>query len=1201
MGGIAYALLTTFIHCLPVNIIWWLKFSAKIYVTVWGFYQPVVHLMKYGGKPKWWQRYGLVNDHYKPNGPIVLQVIQEDVEKVWENSLAYRYAKELNGMAAFLEHRYFGPSLPYGPKSNETQALAELTLEDVLADAKTMIEMVRNTNSQYRRSPVIVTGSGYEGFLAMALRQMYPDVFFAAIARAPPNLSLNLNPAATDKEQFLYRNAVATAWRRRSPYVANQITNAVDWVGKQVNSSDPDKLTTLQSMLGLCTKPRVDNKEDMRTLQRFFESSFILASLVENPFTDRDNSGVMEEVVNELMHMEEHPVAGYGHFLRWLDDRVLSGRPTGTDIDCMPWAGVKDWQIKDAKISRAWRTMRYIGCTYYPLCTANAKEGGIFLPQTQGCVEEQRKCFDEFEGYAIPMKQNDIWRTFKLGPEELAKSSRIILSVDKSDPVRSLLGAWPKGQLWNGCNYSRRIEYDEKALDKKLVRPHVTLISDEPASQMPAFGVASFVVWYNGDIAAFIVHDFNGPGHGTLNAIYASVAQSCKARGWEGVDLVIIGGDFQAARNAADLSVMSVPAKYRQLGDFPDFYSGARVAPYLTVFVGGNHEASSHLWELYYGGWVAKNIYYLGAANVVRFGPLRIAALSGIWKGRDYGKSHHERLPFNKDDIKTFYHVREVDVRKLLLLRSQVDIGLSHDWPRAIEKHGDSEWLFRRKPDFRQESMDGTLGSVAAQYVMDRLRPAHWFSAHLHVKFAAIKTYGDRAVEATAPIKAASPSPEANPDEIDLDMDGGDAGEPAAEEKSQVPDELRAQLPASFAPPPPAAEVAARRIPGQPVPPDITNTEVRFLALDKCLPGRHFLQLCELQPISQQQGEDRRRLQYDAEWLSICRLFHKSLTFGDRTQTPAQSMSEEEYLPLLEAERAWVEEKVVQADKLEVPENFEVTAPPHVAGDPESVDAQPEEYSNPQTAAFCELLGVENLWDGSAEERRERRERGPAPNQRAKNQFRPRAGKGGAGGGGGATSFQLRQYAEVTLGGGSLRKVVKLPEGEDENEWLAVNMVDFYNQINLLYGAITEFCSPQSCPEMKATDELNSGCRFEYLWQDSENYKRPTKMAAPAYIEQLMAWVQSNIDNESILPSKIGVPFPKSFPTLVRQIFKRMYRVYAHIYCHHYPVIRELGLEPHLNTSFKQYVLFIDEHGLASGRDYWGPLGDLVDSMLRSD
>lgn len=126
-------------------------------------------------------------------------------------------------------------------------------------------------------------------------------------------------------------------------------------------------------------------------------------------------------------------------------------------------------------------------------------------------------------------------------------------------------------------------------------------------------------------------------------------------------------------------------------------------------------------------------------------------------------------------------------------------------------------------------------------------------------------------------------------------------------------------------------------------------------------------------------------------------------------------------------------------------------------------------------------------------------------------------------------------------------------------------------------------------------------------------------MPAPDYVEHLMAWVQSNIDNESMFPSRIGgmcrrclaspsadpwllgVPFPKTFPVLIRQLFKRLYRVYAHIYCHHYPVIVQLGLEPHLNTSFKHYVLFIDEHSLASGKDFWGPLGDLVDSMLRSD
>jgi len=114
-----------------------------------------------------------------------------------------------------------------------------------------------------------------------------------------------------------------------------------------------------------------------------------------------------------------------------------------------------------------------------------------------------------------------------------------------------------------------------------------------------------------------------------------------------------------------------------------------------------------------------------------------------------------------------------------------------------------------------------------------------------------------------------------------------------------------------------------------------------------------------------------------------------------------------------------------------------------------------------------------------------------------------------------------------------------VPKGDEEYPLTRNLVVDFYNQINLLYGAITEFCSPQSCPEMKATDEYDgilhhngtgstlTYLRFEYLWQDSENYKRPTKMAAPAYIEQLMGWVQSNIDNEQVLPSRIGMQIKK--------------------------------------------------------------------------
>jgi hypothetical protein len=31
---------------------------------------------------------------------------------------------------------------------------------------------------------------------------------------------------------------------------------------------------------------------------------------------------------------------------------------------------------------------------------------------------------------------------------------------------------------------------------------------------------------------------------------------------------------------------------------FYKYYSGEKKAPVLTIFIGGNHEASNHLWEL---------------------------------------------------------------------------------------------------------------------------------------------------------------------------------------------------------------------------------------------------------------------------------------------------------------------------------------------------------------------------------------------------------------------------------------------------------------------------------------------------------------------------------------------------------------------------------------------------------------------------
>ena len=223
-----------------------------------------------------------------------------------------------------------------------------------------------------------------------------------------------------------------------------------------------------------------------------------------------------------------------------------------------------------------------------------------------------------------------------------------------------------------------------------------------------------------------------------------------------------------------------MPAKYREMHDFHEYYSGTRTAPYLTIFVGGNHEASNYLWELYYGGWVAPKMYYMGAANVVRLGPLRIAGLSGIWKGYDYNQPHHERLPYNEDDMRSIFHVREYDTRKLLQIRSQVDIGISHDWPRGVEWKGNYQQLFRFKPYFEEDAKTGRLGSVAATKVLERLRPPHWFSAHMHAKYVAVWEHEDSpdgAVAGQDDVAKAEVETK-NEEEIDLDIDDDDATAP---------------------------------------------------------------------------------------------------------------------------------------------------------------------------------------------------------------------------------------------------------------------------------------------------------------------------------------------------------------------------------------------------------------------------------------
>jgi len=190
----------------------------------------------------------------------------------------------------------------------------------------------------------------------------------------------------------------------------------------------------------------------------------------------------------------------------------------------------------------------------------------------------------------------------------------------------------------------------------------------------------------------------------------------------------------------------------------------------------------------------------------------------------------------------------------------------------------------------------------------------------------------------------------------------------------------------------------------------------------------------------------------------------------------------------------------------------------------------------------------------------------------------------------GQKEVKLSEYAKATLGSGNMRSAVVLPKGEDLNEWLAVNTVDFFNEISLLYGTITEFCTPTTCPSMSA------GASFEYFWADGVKVKKPIKVSAPEYVDLLMSWVEVQLNDEQLFPLQLGTPFPKNFQHIVRTIFKRLFRVYAHIYHSHFKKIVNLGAEAHLNTCFKHFIYFVQEFKLIDSKEL-EPLKDLIAAL----
>lgn len=186
----------------------------------------------------------------------------------------------------------------------------------------------------------------------------------------------------------------------------------------------------------------------------------------------------------------------------------------------------------------------------------------------------------------------------------------------------------------------------------------------------------------------------------------------------------------------------------------------------------------------------------------------------------------------------------------------------------------------RYKPFFKQEIQERTLGSKPAAELLEKLKPAYWFSAHLHCKFAALVQHGE----------------------------GG--------------------------------------------------MVTKFLALDKCLPGRRFLQIIE---IESEPGPYE--IQYDEEWLAITRQFNPVFPVTNRRAYFGGVQFN------MQECRQWVSNKLQTRGAK--PFEFVPTVPCYNPSQSVSNGSFMGYSRNPQTEAFLQFLELPYILDNNTSESRE--------------------------------------------------------------------------------------------------------------------------------------------------------------------------------------------------------------------------------------
>lgn len=282
--------------------------KTELYETKY-FTQILDHFNYHPQSYQTFQERYLINSQYwggaEKNAPIFVYTGNEgDIEWFAQNTgFMFEIAPHFKALLVFLEHRYYGKSIPFGGDkeiaySNST-TLGYLSSTQALADYATLIiDLKKNLTAQ--DSPVVVFGGSYGGMLAAWFRLKYPHVAIGALASSAPIIGFQgiVSP-------YSFNNIITQDFKGVSENCYKVIKES--WKLIEETEQQHGGLDLLKKSFKLC---------DSKPVEYWLQTAFVYTAMTDYPTPSNFLNPLPAYPIRQMCKAIDDPTIGHDTFAK---------------------------------------------------------------------------------------------------------------------------------------------------------------------------------------------------------------------------------------------------------------------------------------------------------------------------------------------------------------------------------------------------------------------------------------------------------------------------------------------------------------------------------------------------------------------------------------------------------------------------------------------------------------------------------------------------------------------------------------------------------------------------------------------------------------------------------------------------------------------------------------------------------------------